>query len=351
MKISAGSLPEALALIGANEKARDILIDALRRAEAALDVPGRETREVITGPLLDAMHPAEAEVTKALADGTIFTARYTSKIIRDFVMAPDACDHVWEPQTTRAALHFAQSSSAVVVGGAYIGDHAVLMAAAMRGRGRVHCFEPSSNADLLARNAAQNGLDNVVVNRLGLWSVDNARLTLVGDDSHAYPKLAEPGHTAQFEAVTIDGYGARHNLARIDFILLDIEGGEIEALKGAQTYLGKPALEAPVVLFEVHRSYTDWSNGIENAPIVRLLTDAGYEVFGLRDYNSNVSMAGKPIELVKLDGMYLEGPPHGFNMLAIKSRDQLAGGAFSIVCGVSPKLLKHRDPRYHAPLS
>lgn len=351
MKISTGDVAEALVLIGQDPKSREIMIDALRKIDAVIAVPDREVREVVTGPILDALHEHGAEITKSLADGTRFTARYTSKIIRDFVMAPDNPDQVWEPQTTRAALHFANNARNVLVGGAYIGDHAVLMAKAMQGRGKVHCFEPSCNAELLARNAEANGLDNVVVNKIGLWSEDNCQLVLVGDDSHAHPEVAVSGQDGAFSAVTIDGYGERSGIDQLDLILLDIEGGELDALTGAGRYLSQPEGKAPAVLFEVHRSYTDWSNGLAATPIGRLLSGHGYSLFALRDYNSNVAMDGRPVELIPADSVWLEGPPHGFNMLAVKDASGLEAAGFKLVRGVSPKLLKHRDPKLHAPLS
>ncbi len=61
-------------------------------------------------------------------------------------------------------------------------------------------------------------------------------------------------------------------------------------------------------------------------------------------------MAGHAIELVDLDSVWLEGPPHGFNMLAVKSLEGMKQSGFSFVTGVSPKLLNHRDPKLHAPL-
>ncbi len=259
------------------------MIEALRKIELVLELPGVEIREHVTGPVLDAMYPGEPLVTKVLDDGTSFTARYTSKIIRDFVLAAERPDHVWEPQTTKAALHFAKTANTVIVGGAYIGDHAIPMARVMKGKGVVHCFEPSPNADLLELNAKANGLENVLINRVGLWSNDETQLALVGDDSHAYPVIAGPGQKGAFEAVSIDGYGARQKLEKVDFILLDIEGGELEALTGSQRYLSQPPGQAPAILFEVHRSYTDWTNGLAATPIVQLLARHGYKIFALRD--------------------------------------------------------------------
>jgi FkbM family methyltransferase len=349
MKISMGDVTEALALIGKNPEAREIMIDALRRIDAALTLKDREVREVVTGPLLDALHDVGSEVTKVLNDGTTFKARYTSKIIRDLIFAPEHPDHVWEPQTTRTAIHFARDARHVLVGGAYIGDHAVLMAKVLAPGGKVHCFEPSTNADMLERNAKANGLDNVVVNRVGLWS-DDCHLILVGSDSHAHPEVVPQNQAGAFPAVSINAYGERASISSLALILLDIEGGELPTLTGASRYLSMPSGEAPAILFEVHRSYTDWTNGLEQTPICMLLKKHGYTLFALRDYNSNVPMANHPVELIPAADVWLEGPPHGFNMLATKKPSDLENTGFKIVRGVSPKLLKHRDPRFHAPI-
>ena len=62
-------------------------------------------------------------------------------------------------------------------------------------------------------------------------------------------------------------------------------------------------------------------------------------------------MNGRKVELVDIDSAVISGPPHGFNLLAVKDRKRLDPAVFSIVKGVSPKLLHHRDQKIHGPLS
>jgi hypothetical protein len=64
-----------------------------------------------------------------------------------------------------------------------------------------------------------------------------------------------------------------------------------------------------------------------------------------------MDMRGKPVELVELDSVYLEGPPHGFNMVAVKDLSVLKTDSILFCRNVSPKLLVHRDPALHQPLS
>ncbi|MDO9264552.1 MAG: FkbM family methyltransferase, partial [Desulfosalsimonadaceae bacterium] len=134
-----------------------------------------------------------------------------------------------------------------------------------------------------------------------------------------------------------------------DVIMLDIEGGELNALKGGSDFLSGPINTAPDIIFEVHRHYVDWSDGLANTEILSFLKSCGYHVFAIRDYQDNVDLADYPIELIPPEKCVLDGPPHGFNMVAVKNLDRLKGPMFRYVEDVSPKLLRHRDPRLHAP--
>ena len=349
--LSAGELLDALGRIGADPKARARLVRTLRELEPALQREGVNVREEITGPLVDALHQRTGVIQKTLKSGVEISCRYQSKIVRDFVMAEEHPDHVWEPQTTKLLLALAPEVEQAVIGGAYFGDHAILLAREMAAGGVCHCFELNADQlEMLRHNARQNGLDNLVLNATGLWRTDGVRLVLDGDDSHASPREVVSGTPDAFAATSVDSYGATRGLARLDLIMLDIEGGELEALRGATRYLEQPVGEAPVVIFEIHRAYVDWSAGLDQTEPVRFLIERGYRVFAIRDYQGNVSMEGRPVELVALPGVYLEGPPHGFNMLAVKDEGAIERYGLRVCTGVSPKLLFHRDPALHQPL-
>ena len=183
-----------------------------------------------------------------------------------------------------------------------------------------------------------------------MWNEDNGCLTLVGNDSHAHPVRAKASDDAEkFATVTLDSYGKAQGIERLDLLMLDIEGGEQAALEGAVGLLGRPKGEAPIVVFEIHRSYVDWSNGLDQTQPVRLMLDAGYQVFAIRDFQSNIPMGGCLIELLPLDAAYLEGPPHGFNMLAVKDEALLDPSVFRLCRNKSPKLLLYKSPVLHHP--
>ena len=119
------------------------------------------------GPIVDALHSDSDIYKKTLSDGALFEFFYRTKIARDFLLSSvERPTHVWEPQTTRLLKYLAGITAFdVVVGGAYFGDHAILMARQLHGSGRsVHCFEPNSDqAGMLRRNVALNGVTNLRV--------------------------------------------------------------------------------------------------------------------------------------------------------------------------------------------
>lgn len=316
-----------------------------------------DVREQVTGPIIDALHRDAGLLHKRLLSGLDFFFLYTGKIARDFIMSADnPPDHVWEPQTTKLLLHLAGRAKTVLIAGAYAGDHALLVTQRIRDRGGVcHCFEPHKEQfAVLQRNAAVNGFEgNMVLNDLGLWDEANVRLTLVGEDALASTREADAaeGSPDDITTTTVDLYGAEHELANIDILMLDVEGAEHAILRGASRYLSQPVGMAPNVVFEIHRSYVDWSDGLENTDIGRLLIGHGYKLFAVRDYQSNAPMSAEPVELLKSSDVYLEGPPHGFNMLAVKDERVVEDDLFRLRSGVSPKLLRHRDPRLHQPLA
>lgn len=340
-------LQRALYLLGRNESVRGRLIEFLRDVEKELQFDG-SVRDEITGPIVDVLHDEKDVYEKSLADGTRFRFLFRTKIARDFLMATqEHPSHVWEPQTTKLLLGLTSGLKGdVIVGGAYFGDQAVLVAKNIRPSGRtIHCFEPNlDQAGMLQHNFKINNLDNVRINTLGLWSESSVRLKLDGFDSFANAVKAGADEEG-FETISIDDYRNQFNL-EIGLIQLDIEGAELGTLQGAVKTI---AQFKPHIVFEVHRDYVDWSHGLENTELCRLLLEAGYHVFAIRDFNSHYEMPGKPVELIPADKVYLEGPPHGFNMVAVQDAAIFSGPGYKIIKNVSPKLLLHKDPALHHP--
>lgn len=346
--LNGSKLTSALLHLGTDPTLRGELMQWLKKAEKRIDYAG-PVRDDITGPIIDALHTEHDQYAKTLADGTRFEVLYRTKIARDFILSEEECpSHVWEPQTTRLLQHLAGLTLGdVLIGGAYFGDHAILLARQLAGTGRlVHCFEPNqAQSGMLENNARLNALDNLRLERVGLWHESNTKLRLDGFDSFANAVLAD-GSGESFPTITIDEYCQLHQRS-LGVIMLDIEGAELHALQGAARVLREAQ---PTVVFEVHRDYVDWSGGLMNTPICSLLSNAGYRLYAVRDFHSHQEMHGRCIELIPADKVFLKGPPHGFNMLAAPPGCALELPLFRMVENVSPKLLRHKSAALHHPM-
>jgi FkbM family methyltransferase len=345
------ALKRALRTIGAHPALRDQMISACLAMEHMPAHHDARFRNEVTGPIVDALFEPSDILRKTIANGLVFELRYRSQIARDFLLSEPAIpDHVWEPQTTKLLLHLGRGARHVIFGGAYFGDQVILVAHALGSSGTCHAFEPDSDQrEMLARNVALNGIRNVRLNETALWSPGVSRLQVVGSDALASTAEVDHDERGGVAATSIDAYLDAAGIDDVQVIALDVEGGELPILRGAEGRLSRPAGNAPDLVFEVHRSYVDWSEGLHNTDICRYLTSRGYTAFAVRDYQSNVDMSGRPIELIPPASAYLEGPPHGFNMVAVKDVTRLQGNLFRLRHGVSPKLLRHRDPALHQP--
>lgn len=347
----------ALAEAGRDERLRSAVFDALRRAEAEADNPAAY-RHTTRRPLVLGLLSQVSFHRVVLNNGLIFEVSPDSRIEEALLLSSEAHpDHIWEPQTTKLLVALSNDASHIIVGGAYIGDHVLPMARAISAHtslGLVHAFEPMEPAyQRLVHHLEINAVDNVVAYRLGLWDQSDAMLELKGPAALASSELAEEGGESSNEtvqSVAIDDYVKTKQLPSVELIMLDTEGGEERALLGAQEILSRPSEQAPNLVFEVHRSYVDWTNGLQNTSVVRLLSSNGYTVFAIRDFHDNYPMADKVVEIVPVDCVYLEGPPHGFNLLATKDSDLVERLGLRVVPNVSPKLLPDKDPALHHPL-
>lgn len=330
-----------------NAKFKSLFIESLIEYENKCGYPESSVRDTITGPLADELFSGE-KFTKELDNGLKMTFVYNSKIAREFLLSQPAIpNHVWEPQTTKLLLHFSGNAENVIIAGAYFGDQAIPVANNIRKSGGIcHTFEPNkNNSDLIIENAKLNGLTNVLINNLALWNKSDEKLIFEGEDALASTVEAKTADANVLHTITIDDYCSRQKTGKVDLLMIDVEGSEIKVLQGAVEMLKK---NKPVVVFETHSLYDDWSNGLENSHSALLLKDLGYEVFAVREFHQNIDTASMPIELLPLERTFCETPPHhGFNMLAVPLKEMIQNDLFKIVYDLSPKLiLTKTDPKF-----
>ncbi|MHA8072223.1 FkbM family methyltransferase [Aquirufa ecclesiirivi] len=340
----------ALQLIGKNPKLRNSFISFIKEVEKELEYQGKgSVRDDVTKYLVDALFQKDDFVIKEVQSGLKykFLVGIGSKVGREFLLStPETPEFAWEPQTTRILLHLAKNAINVIIGGAYFGDQALPIALEIKNNGGiVHGFDLNkAQIEILNENLALNNISNVKTILKGLWNNSTTFLNLSETDDLAFATPSDDKNLPN--TITLDEYVAQEGLSSIDLIMLDIEGSEYYVLKGAERLLSRDT-DYPNIVFEIHSSYVDWSKGLINTPIVQLLLSHGYHVFSFRDFQGNYDMQGKKIELIKPEETVIDGPPHGFNMVAVKDLDLLKGDLFKMVKNVSPKYIIHKEPSIH----
>lgn len=124
----------------------------------------------------------------------------------------------------------------VLDAGANFGHLSVFFSKIVGPEGLVYAFEPDSlNAKKIKENINLNPdlEDNIKIVDLLLWNkneiVDFYEAGTVGSSAVWIP---EAGKTVKKESVRIDDWVKKNQISKIDFIKMDIEGAEIEALDG-----------------------------------------------------------------------------------------------------------------------
>lgn len=126
----------------------------------------------------------------------------------------------------------------VVDAGACIGGFTLIASNRAADKGLVVAIEPEpANSSTLRRNTS--GLSNVRTVEKCVWkSRGKMRLNLAEEGIDGHSLLPSPrGKWVEVEADTIDNIVSKLGIERVDFLKMDVEGAEMEALEGAEWVL------------------------------------------------------------------------------------------------------------------
>jgi FkbM family methyltransferase len=133
--------------------------------------------------------------------------------------------------------------------GAYIGPYSILAARESGAEGMVFALEPDpKNRRQLHKNLALNGITNCTVVPFAAWS-RTGRIGWSKAEQPDWHRASEEATAHATEAITLDDLVTNHGLDRVDWIKMDVEGGEVEALRGAQITLQR---FHPTLFVEIH---------------------------------------------------------------------------------------------------
>ncbi|MDY7012983.1 MAG: FkbM family methyltransferase [Cyanobacteriota bacterium] len=156
----------------------------------------------------------------------------------------------------------------------------------------IYCFEPFPNSVAQLRKQFSDDRRVHIIPKAVARSKGIARFYINGfhetnslfprplSARRYYPKAAETQKVVEVETIDIDSFLKKNNMASVDIIKLDIQGGELDALRGAEAILktGKISLIYTEIMFVPH---------YEGAPLFHeiwsFLSQFGYSLFEIYD--------------------------------------------------------------------
>jgi FkbM family methyltransferase len=204
---------------------------------------------------------------------------------------------------------FLQRGMMVLDIGAHHGFYTLLASQCVGAEGRVISFEPSQRErDALLQHVRLNRCENVAVQELALGNEEKETSLYVAEElttgcNSLRPPIVLGGTSPmRVEVMRLDNWLQKQKISHVDFIKLDVEGGELDVLKGAHELLERRP--RPVILTEVQDIRTEpW--GYPAKEIIEHMSQKGFKWFEIeKDGNVIVFEAGAS----RLDGNFVACP-------------------------------------------
>jgi FkbM family methyltransferase len=152
--------------------------------------------------------------------------------------------------------------------------------------GRVFALEPSSrDFSRLLENVSANNLGNIIhPHRLAVSDENGSANMAIADEERSCLntlgaeisfKGVQKIRTEEVDASTIDAFAQKEKINRIDVLKLDVEGGEVKALKGAKGVVGK---YRPAIILGVNGGALK-SCGTDCIELQKIIDEMGYRVY------------------------------------------------------------------------
>jgi FkbM family methyltransferase len=162
---------------------------------------------------------------------------------------------LYEPETTRFIWNWLRPGDSFIDVGANAGYFSAMGASIVGAKGQVHAFEPNPPVSrLLQRSVALNGYESrmrvnqlAVTDREGsvqLWCSPDEKATDIATTLRAGGRVP-----VQVESTTLDAYCFASGIDKLRLIKIDVEGAELEVLRGASQVLGTIRPDAVVIEF------------------------------------------------------------------------------------------------------
>jgi FkbM family methyltransferase len=223
-----------------------------------------------------------------------------------------------EPALEKFIIAAVPQKATVIDVGAQVGLISVLLSKKVGPQGRVIAFEPNPyNWGTLNRVLKENGLGNVeTIPKAvgGTKGISQFKRTV----QWGYRKIAEPAGTDPcqsewVEVVRLDDFCRQQNIKQVDFIKIDIDGPDFEALIGAQGVLESEP--KPLLSIEMSHYWKEFGYRFDDA--FHYLRGFGYHMMIAQRRKGELLQVNSPSEVPENWG---SEPKMAFNFFAYHPR-------------------------------
>ncbi len=189
----------------------------------------------------------------------------------------------YEPYVTELVKQLVSEGNVCVDAGANFGWYTTLMADCVGPSGRVHAFEPvpSTFRELTVNTGLLAEPSSVVLNQLALSdSESEAEINVFDGEPTGHASLAKRSQnraTFRCRTIRLDEYLSASGISRVDFVKVDVEGGELGFLKGSEMMLGQKV--PPIFVMEMAIGQSRHFGYVPNDLLEFMLSRADYNVF------------------------------------------------------------------------
>ena len=236
-------------------------------------VPSRSARSTLyrtfSWPLIDHLRP-RLEISSVGGKLAVDTGDVVGRVL--------TASGVWEPHVTEAFRARLGAGDICIDIGAHIGYYTLLAAKLVGASGHVYAFEPSPAVyRALERNLERNNVTNVTALNVAAGAGERAGVLYElaagsSGNSSLSPRLLESPHAGtadeyapvEVEICAVDSRVPDHEFGRVRMIKVDVEGYEVEALRGVERILAAGAPIAMIVELSPEWSLEDSAPFVED---------------------------------------------------------------------------------------
>ena len=198
---------------------------------------------------------------------------------------------VWEESSTKIFKNSINEGDIVVDVGASIGYFTLLAARLVGNKGKVFAFEPGpENFKILKKNVEVNKYDNIILEQKSVSDI-NGKINLnftehIGFHSTDFSSDDPVCLRLPTTSITLDKYFENLNLiGKINFIKMDVEGGEFKVLSGMRTILKQ---QKNLKILTEFMKYFLIQVGSDPKEMLSLLDHNGFTLFNIDDKNQKL---------------------------------------------------------------